>query len=243
MKNLLQALRGKHTLIFIDFEGTQFTHEVIASGVVKAHIDDEGQIIDYDDKGLLLYTKSRCPVGKIVTKITTITDEFLQTNGVSWKETIDSINEYIKDEDPNDILFICFGSNDPKMIVESNRYSHPENVDIAKNWIPNFFDLLSFISQYIKDDNGNNYSLVNYLKLFNIEPIGESHNPLNDAFDLMHLYQAFNQQSEVVLEEYLKVLKKIKLFPSPIKKIINHLIEGKDISSEEFYERIKKYLA
>ena len=243
MKNLLQALQGKHTLVFIDFEGTQFTHEVIASGVVKAHIDDEGNIIDFDENGLLIYTKPRCSVGKIVTKMTSITDEFLKENGISWKETIDIINDYLKDEDENEILFVAFGPNDAKMMLESNRFSKPENVEISASWLTKFFDLMTFMSQYIRDDNGNTYSLVNFLKLYNVEPVGESHNPRNDAMDLLNLYRAFVSNPDVVFNEYLKVVRKMKIFPSPIKKVINALIDGKDVTSEEFKERIRKYLA
>ena len=243
MKNLLQALQGKHTLVFIDFEGTQFTHEIIASGVVKAHIDDEGNIIDFDNEGLLIYTRPRCSVGKIVTKMTSITDEFLKENGITWTETINVINDYLKDEDENDIMFVSFGPNDARMILESNRFSKPENVDISTKWLSKVFDLMTFISQYIRDDNGNTYSLVNFLKLYNVEPVGESHNPRNDAMDLLNLYKAFNSNPDILFDEYLKVVKKMKVFPSPIKKIINALIDGKDVTSNDFKERIKKYLA
>ena len=129
------------------------------------------------------------------------------------------------------------------MVIESNRYSKPENVEISKKWVGKFFDIMTFMSQYIRDDNGNTYSLVNFLKLFNVEPVGESHNPRNDAMDLMNLYQAFISNEDILFREYLKVVKKMKIFPSPIKKIISNLIDGKDVTAEEFNERIKKYLA
>ena len=68
------------------------------------------------------------------------------------------------------------------------------------------------MSQYIRDDNGNTYSLVNFLRLFGVEPVGESHNPKNDAMDLLHLYEQFISNKEVVFNEYLKVIRKIKVF-------------------------------
>ena len=40
MKQIKKILKGRHTLIFVDFEGTQYTHEVIASGLLKCKIDD-----------------------------------------------------------------------------------------------------------------------------------------------------------------------------------------------------------
>ena len=61
--------------------------------------------------------------------------------------------------------------------------------------------------------------------------------------DLLNLYKAFISNGDIVFNEYLKVIKKMKIFPSPIKKIISNLIDGKDVTAEEFNERIKKYLA
>ena len=80
--------------------------------------------------------------------------------------------DYLKDEDENEILFVAFGPNDAKMMLESNRFSKPENVEISASWLTKFFDLMTFMSQYIRDDNGNTYSLVNFLKLYNVEPVG-----------------------------------------------------------------------
>lgn len=242
MKNLLHALKGKRTLIFIDFEGTQFSHEVIAAGLVKARIDESGNITDCDEAGLLTYTQPRSTIGKVVTKMTSLTEEFIRKEGHPWAQTIREISDYIGD-DLDNCLFVCFGTNDPKMIQESNRYSHPDNSALAKEWIPHFFDFLAFISQYVRDDNGNTYSLVNFLKLFEIAPVGESHNPLNDAKDLMHLYQAFLNRPDIVFKEYKKILKRMKLFPAPVRDTIASLLDGEDVSSEAFLNRIKEFLA
>lgn len=241
MNALLKKLRNKHTLVFIDFEATQFSHEIIASGLVKCHIDDEGKIISKDE-GILIYTKPRSQIGSIVTKITSISEEFIKQNGISWKDTIQRINEYVG-EDLSDILFVCFGSNDPRMIVESNRFSHPDNTNISKEWLHHFFDFMTFFGDYIRDKTGNTYSLVNSLKLFSLEPIGSSHNPLNDAIDLMRLYDAFINNPEIVFEEYQKVLFMHKHLPQPIKEVITKLSKGEDVSVEDFQNFVKKTLA
>lgn len=240
MKSLNSALKGKHTLIFVDFEGTQFSHEIIASGLVKCRIDDAGNIIDHDN-GILIYTRPRSSIGKIVTDMTSLSEEFIKENGKSWGETIDIIQNYIG-SDLSDALFICFGSNDMKMVIESCRMSHPDNSIIAKSWISSFFDIMTFFSQYIRDDRGNTFSLVNFLKIFSINPVGNSHNPLNDAMDLMNLYQAFINNPNIVFDEYQKQLKRIKIYPTPIKEVITRLIDGEDITSNEFKDIIRKYL-
>ena len=101
---------------------------------------------------------------------------------------------------------------------------------------------MTFMSQFIRDNNGNNYSLVNFLKLFSLEPVGNSHNPLNDAYDLLNLYQAFIKNKDIVFEEYLKQIKRMRIFPSPIKETIASLIDGKDVTSEDFKNKVKSYL-
>ena len=241
MKQLKKLLKGKHTLVFIDFEGTQYSHEIIASGLIKCKIDDECNIIEESNDGLLIYTKPRSMIGKIVTKMTSITEEFIKDNGISWGDTITKISEYIGD-DIDDTIFVCFGSNDPKMILESCRYSHPENAIIAKQWLNNFLDIMTFMSQYIRDDNNNTYSLVNFLKLYGVDPVGVSHNPLNDAIDLKNLYKAFLENKDVAFNEYKKLLSRIKTVPTPIKKVIEHLLKGDTVTPEYLDKKIRDYL-
>lgn len=241
MKQLKKIFKGKQTLIFIDFEGTQFTHEIIATGLYKCKIDSNGNIIKNVDDGLLIYTKPRSSIGKIVTKMTHISEEFIKENGISWEETINKINDYIG-QDIDDTVFVCFGSNDPKMILESCRYSHPDNQDIAKKWLNNFFDFMSFISQYIRDEKNNTYSLINFLKLYSLNVNGESHNPLNDAIDLKNLYQAFLDNKNVLYENYKKYLLRLKSIPTPIKTLIEEIIKGKSVNLESLDIAIKNYL-
>lgn len=240
MKQIKKILKGRHTLIFVDFEGTQFTHEVIASGLLKCKIDDNCNIIS-EDEGLLFYSMPKASIGKIVSDITSLTDEFLKQNGLSWEDSINKINEYIGED--KDIIFICFGSNDPKMILESCRISHPDNSIIAKSWLNNFFDFSTFISQFIRDEKNNTYSLINFLKLYNLEPVGVSHNPLNDAKDLKNLYQAFLSKPEIRINEYKKILARFKVLPQPIKPIIEDLLNGKTVSPSKLNKLIKDYLA
>ena len=151
------------------------------------------------------------------------------------------LNEFIKD-DIEDTTFITFGSNDVKMIIDSIKISRPENENIGLEICKKTVDFLSFISQYIRDKNGNNYSLTNYLKLYSVEPYGQSHDPLNDAIDLMHLYDCFTNDKEIIYREYLQILKKQKIFPQPIKKIINRLINNETITPEDFKKEIYKFL-
>lgn len=241
MEQLKKALKGRKTLIFIDFEGTQFSHEIIASGLCKCRIDEEGNIIE-EDEGLILYTKARASIGSFITKMTSLTEEFIRENGLTWEETIDRIDDYIG-ENLEDVVFVCFGSNDPRMVLESCRISHPDNAQQAKKWIPHFFDLMTFLSQYIRDEKGNTYSLLNFLKLYSVDSIGAAHNPLNDAINLKNLYRAAIARPEILFEEYQKLLCRMKLLPSPVRTIVQNLCMGKDVSHEDFLKLVREYLA
>ena len=41
VKQLERALRGKKVLVFLDLEGTQFTHEMIEIGAYKVFLKDD----------------------------------------------------------------------------------------------------------------------------------------------------------------------------------------------------------
>ena len=45
MKALQKLTKGKKYGIFLDFEGTQFSHEIIAIGAVKCKLTPNGHII------------------------------------------------------------------------------------------------------------------------------------------------------------------------------------------------------
>ena len=164
-----------------------------------------------------------------------------KNEGVTLEQALDEIKIFLGDEYEN-TAFIAFGSNDVKMIIDSIKLSKPSNDYVGLEMCKHSIDFLAFLSQFIKDDKGNNYSLVNYLKLYDKEPYGTSHDPLNDAIDLMNLYQVFMNEKEIRAREYTNVIKKQKIFPSPIKKIINKLLNDEVVTPEDFKKEIAKYV-
>ena len=240
MEAFKKILKNRRTLVFMDFEGTQFSHEIIAIGLVKTTCDENG-IINGPYQTYKRYVKSYGPIGKIVTRITSITPEIIKNEGVTLEQALDEIKIFLGDEYEN-TAFIAFGSNDVKMIIDSIKLSKPSNDYVGLEMCKHSIDFLAFLSQFIKDDKGNNYSLVNYLKLYDKEPYGTSHDPLNDAIDLMNLYQVFMNEKEIRAREYINVIKKQKVFPSPIKKIINKLLNDEVVTPEDFKKEIAKYV-
>lgn len=242
MKLLNQLLKKHKTLVFLDFEGTQFSHEIIAIGAIKCKIDSKGNIIEEKENGFKTYVKATNPIGHIITDLTHITDEKLKEEGKSVEDALNEFASYIGD-DINDSSFIVFGSNDAQMLLMTRKLSRPKNEDIVWKIMNNIVDFHSFISQFCRDSNSNTYSLVNYLKHFKGIPQKESHDPLNDAIDLKNLYKQVLKNNEILCEDYKDILKKQKTFPYPIKKILHDIYNGKTISEKELNEYIKEYLS
>lgn len=239
MEALKKVLKNKKYLVFLDLEGTQFSHEIIAIGAVKCSINKNDSLTLLDS--FKQFVKPLGTIGRFVENMTGIHEETLKNEGYSFEESLAYFHKFIN-VPFDECLFIVFGSNDAKMILDSITYSKPKNAPVGYSIVKNIFDYLTFISQYVKDDKGNNYSLTNYLKVFGVEPHGISHDPLNDAWDLMNLYISMNEKKDILLVEYLKVLQKQKSFPAPIKNIINKLINNENVTSDLFIEECKDYL-
>ncbi len=242
MKALNKQLQGKKNLVFLDFEGTQFSHEIIAIGAVKCKIDENGKIIDEDQNGFLKYVRPKNSIGSIISSLTNLTEEFIKENGIDFETALEDLKDYVG-VNLNDVVFIVFGSNDAKMIIESEKYSRPVNYHICSQILNNIFDFLAFISQYIRDDNNNTYSLINYLGLYDKKPYGIPHNPLNDAIDLKNLYIAFLENKNIAKKEYQKILLNSKLSPEPIKRILEKLQNNEIVTRADFEQFIDDYLA
>ncbi len=240
MKSLAKLLNNRKHILFIDLEGTQFTHEMIAFGAVKVDLDNDGNIKKVYP-GIKEYVKPIGAIGKFVEQLTGINQDLLNKKGISYKEAIEKIKKYC-DSSFKKMAFMTFGTHDLRIFAKSLEASPSADKETVINICRNNIDLSMILSQYVKDEHGNPYSLLNYLKLFGVEPIGEAHDPLNDAKDLMLLYGVALKSNDKIYEEYLKVLKAMRHFPDPIHKAIVKLIDGEDVTSEEFKENVRNYI-
>lgn len=240
MKSLIKYLNKRKHIVFIDLEGTQFSHEMIAFGAVKVDLDHKYRIKKiYPD--IKCYVKPVGHIGKFVEELTSITPQLLEQKGISYKEALEEIKKYCGLSFKKS-AFMTFGNHDLRIIAKSLEASSNADKEIAHQIIRNNIDLCAILSQYVKDENGNPYSLINYLKLFGVTPLGEQHDPRFDAKNLMLLYKAVLKSDDKIYEEYLKVLKNMKHFPEPIHNTIVKLINGADVTSEEFKNEVKNYI-
>ncbi|MDY0345428.1 MAG: 3'-5' exonuclease [Bacilli bacterium] len=241
MNELKKAIRGRRHLVFLDLEGTQFSHEMIAIGAVHVVLSKEGTIRKtYPGFKRLVLAKNN--VGKVVVQLTGITNEMMKKEGVSYRKAMDDFKKYVG-RSYSKSLFITFGNHDLRIISQTVSHNLDANKTDAKFIKENYLDLAAFISRYIKDEKGNSLSLDNSLKIFSIEFDGIKHDPLDDARNLALLYDAMHKNPDLLAQEYKKVLAKNRSLPSPLPKLINKLTKGEPVTPEDYEEMIREYVS
>lgn len=240
MKKLDRLLKNHKYVAFLDFEGTQFTSEMIAIGAVVCSLDKNGQIKKMK-KPFKIYVKAKNKIGKYVIQLTGITEEKLANEGVPFSKAMTELKKYIG-LNFKKCSFITFGNNDMRILNQSISYSLDYPKEICSQIQKNYVDYSVFISEFIKDDKGNPMSLVHYCEYFNVPEAGTAHDPEIDAINLANLYNAFLTKKDLVLDGYKKTVSKAKHLPDPVKVIVQKLANGEDVKSEEFEEQLKEYI-
>lgn len=241
MKLLNKAIDNRKHLIFLDIEGTQFSHEIIAIGAVRVDLKKDGTFKKIHP-GFKCFVIAKEKIGKVVEGLTGITESSLKRDGIPFRKAQIDLKKYIG-RNYKSCMFITFGSHDVRMICQSLQYNLDCNKDEAKLVINNHLDFSEFIGSFVRDEKGNPYSLENYLKLFHVEFNGTKHNPLDDAKNLMILFQTIQQNSQILEEEYYKVLRKTSHLAYPIQKVLFKLLNGQDVSPKDFSAFVEEYLS
>lgn len=240
MKKLLKLLKGQRHICFLDFEGTQFTSEMIALGGILVTLDKNGNVIK-QKQPIEIYVKAKNKIGKFVENLTGIHQDKLDKVGVSFAEAMKELKKYCGASFKN-CVFMTFGNHDMKIMNQSISYNLDSPTQITSVFHKNYCDYQAFISTYVKDKENNPLSLSNYLNLFGVEFKGTQHDAKDDAVNLMRLYQAFLDNKELVLDEYLKTLSNLRHMPEPIKITITKLALGEEVSSKEFVDLVRSEL-
>lgn len=238
MKSLEKKINNVKVLCFLDLEGTQFSHEMIAIGAVKVYLRKD-KTIKRICRGYYTLVKPKNRIGKVVTDLTGITEADIKKSGVPFRVALEGLKKYMR-RDFTKSMYVTFGNHDLRILAQSLAH----NLDVKKEdvqlLIKHNFDFADFASSYIKDENNNTYSLTNFLKLFHIEFEGTQHNALADAKNLAYLYDAFLKQKVIVKNEYKKVLSHARHLPEPVHDVVQALSEGKTVTPEDFEQFIDK---
>jgi len=238
MKKLLRSVGKDKVVIFLDLEGTQFSHELIAIGAYKAKLKKDGTFARLD-KGFSQYVKAVNHIGKFVEKLTVITQETLEEKGIPYIEAMAKFKKYIG-RDYKKAKFVTFGNHDIRIFSQSEHITGPSEGDLFDYIRKNHVDLSRVISEYIKDDKQNPLSLTNYCKVFDVKMSGTNHEALSDAKNLALLYNAVLKNPQVVGIEYKKVLENGKGMPRPIQKLMKQLRESGAVTDKDLERYIKE---
>lgn len=240
MKAITKQLHHRKHILFLDLEGTQFSHEMIALGAIKATLKPDGSIAR-TYKGIKRYVKPKNTIGNFVSKLTGITKEMLAEQGITYAQALTDIKNYCGPHFAK-MAFVTFGTHDVRIFMQSLIYSPDADEAIAKHIAKHHVDMSSLLGQFIRDDKNNPLSLANYLKVFGHQFEGTSHDPLDDAKNLISIYKDCFVKKDIIFDEYLKVLAQMRHLPDPISKTLNALLSGESISAEQFRNYVKDYL-
>ena len=241
MRELQKHINHRTMITFLDLEGTQFSHEMIAIGAVKVSLKKDGSIRKIH-KGYYSLVKPKNKIGKVVVDLTHIKEEDVKKYGKPFRVVISDLKKYLGREFTK-TLWITFGNHDQRILAQSLAYNLDAPKEDVQLMIKHSFDFSEFTANFVRDENSNTYSLANLLKLYGVEFKGTQHNALADALNLAYLYQAFIDRQDVTKVEYKKVLVKQKHLPEPVHKLLVSLLsENKAVTPEDIDESIEEYL-
>lgn len=240
MEKILKILRKRKYICFFDLEGTQHSQEMIAIGAVLCSLDKHGKI-KREKAPFKRYVKAKNRVGKIVINLTGITDAQLASEGVEFVTAMNDFKKYVGLVWKK-CMFVSFGNNDIRILNQTISYNLNSPKELCHQIHKNYWDFGGFLTNFVKDDKGHMMSLVHYCEAFGVKLVEPSHDPVSDALNLAHLYQAFLVEKEFVQEEYKKILVAFNKLPEPIHQVILKLSKNEVVTPEFFDEEIKKEL-
>ena len=240
MKKLARLIGHHRTLVFLDLEGTQQSHELIALAAIKADLNED-LTIKKTYKGITHLVRPKKEVGRYVTKLTNITEVDVVDKGISYAKSMMTLRNYVG-KNFKKASFVVFGNHDARILHQSFHHSPDADETIVKTVTQHLIDYSSFIGEFIKDQNGNPLSLINNLLVFKENFQGEHHQPLDDAKNLMLLYRRVLEQQPIILEEYLKVFKQLRHVPEPVKQLLQKILNDQPVDKPMLIGLVKEYL-
>lgn len=235
MKEIKKLLNNYRTIVFMDFEGSQYSQEIIAVGAIKADLDAKNKVKK-------TYAPFKCYirvdeiVGEFITKLTGITDELLKEQGLSFCEAFEKFEQYIG---KSEVKFMTYGSFDMHLLHNSALNSGVNDDPFIRKIYDNNIDFARVFGKYVKSEKYSNLSLTDGLKVFKTNVEKNIHDPLTDSINLMHLYDAFLTKQNILKEEYEKVLINSPALPLPFKKIIKKLESEQKVTYKDFLSYVE----
>jgi len=187
------------------------------------------------------YVIAKHRVGPVVTKLTGITDMKLKKEGIPFRLVLEQLKKYLG-KDHDNCLLVSYGSQDAAIILRSSDNNMDASTDEARYLARHFFDFGEFLGRFVRDANGNNLSLTNALKTFDVPFEGTAHCAKDDAYNLFLLYKAFLEKPEITKDHYKDTLAHQHHLPTPIRRVIESLTAGNTVTPEDWDRLVKESL-
>ncbi len=240
MKIIKRALKDSNQIIFMDFEGTQLTQEIIAIGAIKVTLDNKNFIKKVHNP-FKIYILAEGVVGPIVTSLTGITDIFLFENGDNFKSALEKFKRYCG-ENLTHTSFMTYGTFDMRLLHQTSVMNKCEDDEFIQEIYRKNIDFSNILSRYCRSNRNEMLSLNDALRKFNVTPQGDAHDPQYDAINLSLLYNAFLKEKRILKEEYYKVLTQNPKLPIPVSKLLHKLLVEGSITENDFMSFIEEDL-
>lgn len=240
MKIIKRALKDSNQIIFMDFEGTQLTQEIIAIGALKVTLDNKNFIKKVHNP-FKIYILAEGVVGPIVTSLTGITDIFLFENGDNFKSALEKFKRYCG-ENLTHTSFMTYGTFDMRLLHQTSVMNKCEDDEFIQEIYRKNIDFSNILSRYCRSNRNEMLSLNDALRKFNVTPQGDAHDPQYDAINLSLLYNAFLKEKRILKEEYYKVLTQNPKLPIPVSKLLHKLLVEGSITENDFMSFIEEDL-
>ena len=156
-------------MAFMDLEATQFSHEIIEIGLIKVLLNDD-LTVKKALKGLKIYVKPKGKIGDLVSRLTGITEDRIEKEGVRFARAQKMVEDYLG-KDYRSCLFVTYGNQDAMMFIASAENNLDSDLIAARDISHRCFDFEAFFTRYVSGDHGNCLSLTNALKVFSIEVV------------------------------------------------------------------------
>lgn len=239
MKEMNKVLNGVRRIVFLDFEGSGYTQEIISIGAIKTILDNKG-LIKKSYKPFKIYIKINSKVGDFISELTGISDELLNKEGVKFIDALNSFSRYVGKETTK---YFHYGNFDMHMLSNSLKENKIENNLFAQSIFNNSVDFEKILKRYVKSSKNTTISLLDALKVFETNAIKENHNAVNDAINLMNLYNSFLIKKNIVRDEYIKTLKMSNNIPNPYRKVIKKLESNEKVTYKDFLTYIDEEIS
>ncbi len=240
MKVINKALKDSNQIIFMDFEGTQLTQEIIAIGAIKISLDNK-KFIKKVHKPFKIFIKANGVVGPIVQHLTGITDNYLFEHGEDFKIALNKFKQYCGNSFTQ-TSFMTYGTFDMRLLHQTASMNKLENDSFINTIYKKNIDFSNLFSKFCRSEKNEMLSLNDALKKFKVTPQGDAHDPQSDAINLSLLYNAFLTEKNILKEEYLKVISNNPKLPLPIVKVVKKLIIEGNVSEADFLTYIDEDL-